>query len=274
VAWRRTASSTIDSVFFLGVDKTMANRRSRLTTFGAIDAFFGGIGFILTTPRIWPLAAVPAVVLTIVLIGLTALGIWGAAESSAFLFGHDRGIWGSIGYWFLTVFLVLITFLIALVLALAVAEPLSAFALERISAAQQRTMTGSAPTSPPLLTAMWLSLCCVCFAIVLGGSALVVLFLLDFFFPPAAIVTVPLKMLVCSWMVAWNLLDYPLGMRGMGLLARMKWVGRHFGAFTLFGFLWAIVGVVPGIILVLLPMGVAGATRLVICGDTFPMNNK
>jgi CysZ protein len=246
-----------------------ANRRSRVTTLGAIDAFVGGISFILTTPRTWPLAVVPAAILTVLLIGLTAVGVWGGAELSAVLVGPDRGTWGAIGYWVLTVFFALIAFLIALVLA----EPLSAFALERISAAQQRALTGFAPESPSLMAAMWLSLCCVSFALVLGGFALVALFLVSFFFPPAAVVTIPLKVLVCSWMVAWNLLDYPLGLRGMGLSARLKWVRQHFGAFTLFGFLWAMVAVVPGIILLLLPMGVAGATRLVLWDDPKPANN-
>jgi CysZ protein len=202
------------------------------------------------------------------LTGFTALGIWGAAEFSAILFGQDRGIWGSIGFWVLTVFLALIAFLFALVLALALAEPFSAFALDRISAAQQRALTGFAAESPPLHVAVWLSLVCVSFGIVLGGTALVALLAVDFFFPPAALVTVPLRILICSWMVAWNLLDYPLGRRRMGLLARLKWVGQHFGAFTLYGFLWAMLAVVPGIILVLLPMGVAGATRMVIWADT------
>jgi CysZ protein len=245
----------------------MADRRNRETTLGAIDAFCGGISFILTTPRMWPLAIVPAAILTVLLIGLTAVGVWGGAELSASLFGPDRGTWGAIGHWILTVVFALIALLIALVLALTLAEPLSAFALERISVAQQRALTGFAPESPPFMAAMWLSLCCVSFALVLGGFALAALFLVSFFFPPAAVVTIPLKVLVCSWMVAWNLLDYPLGLRGMGLSARLQWVGKHFGAFTLFGFLWAMVAVVPGIILLLLPMGVAGATRMVLGDD-------
>lgn len=248
----------------------MADRNSGLTTLDAIGAFFGGIVFIVTTPRVWLLAMVPAAVLTIVVTGFTALGIWGAVESSALLFGQDRGIWGSIGYWILTVLLALIALLLAIVLSLAVAEPLSAFALERISMAQQRALTGYAPEPPSLLASLWLSLWCISFSLVLGGLAIIILFLVEFFFPPAAIVTVPLKMLVCSWMVAWNLLDYPLALRGMGLMARLKWVGQHFGAFTLFGFLWAMIAVVPGIILVLLPMGVAGATRMVIWDDPTP----
>jgi CysZ protein len=250
----------------------MADRRSRLTTLSAIDAFFGGIGFILTTPRTWPLAVVPAAILTVLLIGLSSVGVWGGAELSAVLFGPDRGAWGAIGYWVLTVVFSLIALLMALVLALSLAEPLSAFALERISAAQQRALTGFAPESPSLLAAMWMSLCCVSFGLVLGGFALVALFLVSFFFPPAAVVTIPLKVLVCSWMVAWNLLDYPLGLRGLGLSARLKWVRPHFGAFTLFGFLWVMVAVVPGIILLLLPMGVAGATRMVLGDDPKPPN--
>lgn len=251
----------------------MADRPSRVTSLGAINAFVGGIGFILTTPRTWPLAVVPAAILTILLIGLTAVGVWGAAELSDVLLGHDRGILGTIGYWILTVFFALIAFLIALVLALALTEPLSAFALERISAAQQLALTGFTPESPALFATIWLSLCCVSFGVVLGGLALVALFLINLFFPPAVVVTVPLKVLVCSWMVAWNLLDYPLGLRGMGLLARLKWVREHFGAFTLFGFLWVMVAVVPGIVLVLLPMGVAGATRMVLEDDPKPPNN-
>jgi uncharacterized protein involved in cysteine biosynthesis len=251
----------------------MADRRSRVTTLGAIDAFFGGIRFILTTPRTWRLAVVPAAILTVLLIGLTAAGVWGGAELSALLIGPDRGTWGAIGYWVLNVFFALIALMIAMVLALTLAEPLAAFALERISAAQQRALLGFAPESPPFMAAMWLSLSCVSFALVLGGVALVALFLASFFFPPAAVVTIPLKVLVCSWMVAWNLLDYPLGLRGMGLSARLQWVGKHFGAFTLFGFLWAMVAVVPGIILLLLPMGVAGATRLVLGDDPKPLNN-
>jgi CysZ protein len=250
----------------------MADRPTRVTTLSAIGAFVGGIGFILTTPRMWPLAVVPAAVLTILLIGLTTLGVWGAAELSAMLFGQDREIVGSIGYWVLTVFLALIAFLFALVLALGLAEPLSAFALERISAAQERALTGFVAESPPLYVAVWLSLCCVSFGLVLGGSALVALFLVDLFFPPAALVTVPLRVFVCSWMVAWNLLDYPL--RRRGIVARLKWVGQHFGAFTLYGFLWTMLAVVPGIILVLLPMGVAGATRMVVWADAKPPTNE
>jgi uncharacterized protein involved in cysteine biosynthesis len=70
-------------------------------------------------------------------------------------------------------------------------------------------------------------------------------------------------------MLAWDFIDYPLAMRGVGLERRFAWVGRNFGAFTLFGVLWALMIVLPGVQLVILPMGVAGATRLVVADERF-----
>jgi CysZ protein len=107
----------------------------------------------------------------------------------------------------------------------------------------------------------------VAVALLIGGSLLVVLFLVSFFFPPATVVTVPLKVLVCGWMLAWDFIDYPLAMRGVGLERRFAWVGRNFGAFTALGVLWALLVVVPGAVLLVLPMGVAGATRLVVADE-------
>ena len=72
---------------------------------------------------------------------------------------------------------------------------------------------------------------------------------------------------IVSAVLAWDFLDYPLGLRGLGVRARLRWVRRHFGAFTLFGVLWAGLCVVPGVVLVLLPMGVAGATRMILRDD-------
>src|SRR5262245_11949602 len=250
----------------------MPETRSRITTLAAIDAFFGGVGFVMATPRVWGLAAVPAVMLVFVFGGFLTLGVWGATELDRLLFGTNRGSWGTAGYWIVFVFLIFIAFLIALLMALALTEPFAGFALVRISRAQQRALTGTDVKPPLLIAALWLSVCCVSFAVLLGGSTLVLLMLINLVYPPAVVVTVPLKLLICAWMLAWDLLDYPLGLRGQGLWRRLKWVTRHFGAFTLFGLIWAMVAFVPGVILVLLPMGVAGATRLVLQDDPRPPN--
>jgi uncharacterized protein involved in cysteine biosynthesis len=252
----------------------MSADKPRLTTLRAFDAFAGGIGFILGTPRVWLHAAVPAVMMTLLLVAFTCLGGWGAVEVGHEAFGVHRGTWGGIGYWVLTVLLVIFFFLLAVLLSLVLAEPLSCFALERISQAQERTLTGHVSHSPPLLRTLWMSIRVVSFALILGGSALVILFAVNLFFPPAAIVTVPLKAVVVGWMLAWDFIDYPMTLRHQGLRARLKWVFRNFGAFTLYGLMWTFFVVVPGVVLVLLPMGVAGATRMVLLDDPRPTNDK
>src|SRR5262245_40520333 len=133
----------------------MADPRRRLTTLDAIDAFFGGIGFIMATPRVWGLAIVPAILLVILFGGFLTLGVWGAFELDRVLFGVNRGTWGTVGYWIMFVLFVLVAILMALLMALALTEPLAGFALERISRAQQRALTGIDAQPPSLVAAIW-----------------------------------------------------------------------------------------------------------------------
>jgi len=252
----------------------MPEAKSHLSWTGAFDAFAGGVGFIIGTPRTWPLAALPAAIMTLLTILFTVLAVWGSAEFSAWVFGSERGTWGGIGYWVVVVLLVLVLFLIGVLLALLLAEPLAALALERISQAQQRAITGSAPPPSPLIGSIWMNVKAITFSLALGGPTLLALFAVNLFFPPAAIVTVPLKLLVFGWMLAWDFIGYPMGLRKQGLRARLKWVFRNFGAFTLFGLMWAFCVVVPGVVLVLLPMGVAGATRMVLVDDPRPTDDE
>src|SRR5262249_19556915 len=86
----------------------------------------------------------------------------------------------------------------------------------------------------------------------------------DLCFPPMAAVTVPARFIAGGWLLAWNFLDYPLSLRGLGVWARLAWAFRHFDEFTVFGLTWAALLFVPGLFFVILPMGVAGATRLVV----------
>jgi uncharacterized protein involved in cysteine biosynthesis len=48
----------------------------------------------------------------------------------------------------------------------------------------------------------------------------------------------------------------------------VRWVWRNVGAFTAFGLAWAGLVVIPGVVLLLLPMGVAGATRMVVLDES------
>jgi CysZ protein len=99
-------------------------------------------------------------------------------------------------------------------------------------------------------------------ALAVGVPFVVALTLVGWFFPPAAVVTVPLKILVGALLVGWDLVDYPLAMHGLRLGARLRWAGRHLGALLGFGLAATIFFAVPGLGLLALPCGVAGATRL------------
>jgi len=245
----------------------MARASGQLATLGALDAFMGGIGFVATNPRVWGYSIVPAAMLVLLSMGFIILGIWSAAELSSYIFGPVCGTWSGIGKWTATILLSLVAFLLSLVLALLLAEPLSGMALERIAQAQERKLTGTAPPALPVLKSILLSARAVAIAVIPGVTVLVILFAINLIYPPAMVVTVPLKLLVCAWMLAWDFLDYPLGLRRLGVRARLRWVLRNFGAFTVFGVCWALFAIVPGVILVLLPMGVAGATRMVLLDD-------
>jgi len=230
----------------------------------AARAFMGGIGFVVGTPSIWLYAAVPAAMMVVLTLLFGSLGIWAANRGSAAILGEVTSTWGHVADWVLTVLLAIIALLVAVVLALTLAQPLSCFALEKIVHAQERALTGQATEGPSLLVSMYLTFKISVLALFFGVPILALLFAINLVFPPATVVTVPLKLLVVGWLLAWDFLDYPLGLRRYGLRARCRWVAGNFEAFTVFGFLWAIFVVVPGVVLLLLPMGVAGATRLVV----------
>jgi CysZ protein len=232
-----------------------------------LAAFFGGIGFVMTTPGVWLYALVPVTVLLLLACGGCVGGALGAWETVFHFIDREAGGWKQAEGWLLTVLLSVLFIVLGLLAALTLAQPLSGFALDAISHAQEKLLTGRAAPKLPLLASAWNALKIGLFAFLLGAPVLVGLTVVGLLFPPAAVVTIPLKILVCGWMLAWDFVDYPLAMRRLGLRARIEWAGRHFLAFTAFGVAWALLVVVPGLVLVLLPMGVAGATQLVVMAD-------
>lgn len=230
----------------------------------ALSAFVGGIWFVLKTPSVWPFASVPILTALLLACGLFGLGVNYADRVAKWLLGADAGAAGSWAVWGVVVLLSLgLSALIALVLA----QPLSGWALEAISRRQEQRLTGRCPPEPSFLRALWVGLRCSLFIVVAGGFLAVFLMTITLVFPPAAVVTVPLKVLMAAALLAWDLVDYPLGLRGLGIRARLRWARSHRWGFLTFGLLWAAVLLIPGIFLLVLPMGVAGATRLVVTAE-------
>lgn len=239
-------------------------RKKALGMSEGMSAFAGGIGFIVSSPSVWGYAVVPALMMLLLATIFSALGLWGASWATDAIMGRELGTWGQVGSWALYILLCLLALLLAILLALSLAQPLSGFALEAIAHAQEYELTGRKTPAPSYLASMWSNIKVVLVALVLGTPILILLFAIEIAFPPAALVVIPLKFLVCGWLLAWDFIDYPLSIHGHGIRNRMNWVFRNFGAFTVFGLVWSMLLIVPGMVLLILPMGVAGATRLVV----------
>jgi CysZ protein len=242
--------------------------RDRSATGGVaagLRAFLGGIDFVATTPGVWGYALVPVGVFFVLGTCFGLVGIWAAIMAGTAFVGGPTGAMGAAGRWLLTICFSLVGLLVALFVSLGLAQPLSGFALNAIVRAQERALAcDSWVQTTSFTTALFRTLRVSVFTAVFGIATIGLFFFTTLVFPPAVVVTTPLSFLVGGWTLAWNFLDYPLGARGLGVRARLKWFSRRSQAILAFGLAWAAVLLIPGVALLLLPMGVAGATRLVI----------
>jgi CysZ protein len=231
-------------------------------TFGAgVRALFGGFGFVLSNPDVWPLALVPVVVASVItgLLGWGAVA-WVPAEVRALLGARGDGLLGTV----LGVVATVVALLGAALLGFALSQPLSGPALERI--VRRVEALHGAPRWPAtsLASDVLRSLESIVVSYAFGLPLLAVLFLISVAFPPAAVVTTPLKLTVTALLLAWDLCDYPLSIRGVPLHARVAFMRRNAAAMLGFGCGLALLGLVPCLFVLVLPAGVAGAARLTV----------
>jgi len=228
--------------------------------FGAV---FWGPGFLVRTPRSWPYAWVPALILVVLSLalgwaavaGVHALvdGWLGAATSWYGRAAHSALAWtGSV-----------LGAVLGFLVALALTPPLSGPALERM-VAQVEHAIGAPPRAPiGLLAEMWCALRAQALAAMFAVPLLALLWIVELLFAPAVFVTVPLKFVVTAVCLAWNLFDYPLTLRGVRMRDRLRLVRAHKAAAFGFGLAFAIVFWIPCFGVLLLPVGVVAAARLV-----------
>lgn len=229
-------------------------------------AFFGGIGFVMSRPRVWPWAMVPVLVLLGLAGSLGALGLWGSwALSSALISGP--GTAAEVGRVSLEVILAGVVIVVSLLVAFAFAQPLSGFALEAISEHQAVALGRARRPKPAFFDNMKRSIAVNLLGLAVWLPLFALLTIIELFAPPAVVVTWPLKFILSALLLAWDLLDYPLGLRAVSVGARLRFIGRNFWSVLVFGSFGALVLLVPGFGLLLLPFGVAGATRLVLRAD-------
>lgn len=240
---------------------------ARIGFFDGVTALFGGLGFIVTTPRMWGWALIPTVVASGLFVGLGGLGVWGGASLAERVVGESVTAWASAGLWTLRVVFGLVGLIVAFLLSISFAQPLSGFALDAIARRQEMSLSGRQWPDQPVFASTVRALSVTLTALAISLPLLVILATITFFFPPASVITIPLKFLVTGLAVAYDFLDYPLGLRGVGVRVRLRFIADHFGAVLGFGASAALLLLIPGLGLILLPFGVAGATRLVVSSD-------
>lgn len=233
--------------------------------FFGIASVFRGLGFLFMRPALWGHALVPVVIAgaLIVLFGATGVVATNALTSGLV----QREGTSVVLAWLLRVVLWLVSVAVAFLVATALAQPLSGFALDALSTRQEEALGGPRRTGPDLLPALLGSLKVTLLGLLVGVPSLLALAVLSFAVPPLAVVTVPLKVVVVGLLAAWDFLDYPFSLRAMGLRARLAFVTDHFAAVLGFGVTVALMLLVPGVGLFLLPVGVLAGTRLVVATE-------
>ena len=149
------------------------------------------------------------------------------------------------------------------VIALAITPPLSGPALEQIVGIQEQELCAPKREPSSFLQEMWCGVKAQVFAAIFVVPIVTVLWLVELFFPPAGVVTIPLKILVASFGLSWNLFDYPLTLRDVRMRDRFGFVMSHKRETLGFGLAFAALFWVPCFGVLMLPVGVAGATRLI-----------
>lgn len=246
----------------------MQTKRAALGFFTGVRAALGGVGFVVSRPAVWPLAMVPVVVAFVLFGGLGALGVAAGTDLARHVVGDPRAsVSSAAGYWVIRLLAWVVGLVLAFVVAISLAQPLSGAALERIARRQEAALGGRAWPDQPFFAGVLRSLRVSLTALALGFPLLVLLALVTLLFPPASVVTIPLKFVVTGLLATYDLLDYPFSVRGQGVRARLAFMRQELLAVLGFGVATGALLLIPLMGLLLLPFGVAGATRLVVAAD-------
>ena len=227
--------------------------------FGAV---FSGFGFLLRTPAAWPYALVPTLLLIVLSVLLAWAGIAGVDALMDSWVGAPSSWYGKAISGVLTWIGAILAAIFGLLLAVLVTPPLSGPALERIVGLEERELGVPARDSMSFWAEIWCGVKAQALAASFALPILAVLWIVELLFAPAVFVTVPLKLLVSALSVAWNLFDYPLTLRGVRMRDRLRLLRQNKLAALGFGLAFALLFWLPCFGVLMLPIGVAGATRI------------
>ncbi len=162
-----------------------------------------------------------------------------------------------------SILVTVIAVIVALFVAFSLSQPISGPAFEALVRRQEADLGVPPRPETSLLSDVWLALKSSLLGILLATPVLLVLLLVGFLFPPAQVVTIPLKVLVAVFVLAWDVCDVPLGLRGIRARRRIAILSRHLGAVLGMAAGVALLALIPCGVLLAMPIGVLGAARLV-----------
>lgn len=221
-----------------------------------------GVSFIVRRPDLWLLAAVPGLVAVTVAGALSGASIGWLPKLAEWLIGPTTTWYADLGAALAAIGLTAVGVLLSIVLGLAMAQPLSGPALERLAVAMEADMGAAPRPVVPFWRSVSRSAGGALLGLAIGIPILVILTIISLVVPVAAWVTFPLQLLVSGVMVTWDLMDYPFTVRGWTLARRAAWMRAHVPAVLGFGVSLGIVLVIPCVQVLLLPAGSVGATWL------------
>ncbi|CAF0978666.1 unnamed protein product [Adineta steineri] len=228
---------------------------------------FQGFYFILTTSSTWSRALVPAILFTLLLFLFAIPGVWAMHILTNRLIRKYSSRFIRVGIWLLRFVLYLVAICLSLIIALLTAQPLSSPALESLIRAQERHLKYPNRPEESFCSSIWRSLRVAVISMLISFVIFIILTSIEFFLPPAIIITTPLKFLITAFIIAYDIIDYPLSLHLLGVRERIPWFKHYIWATLGFGFAMEIIFLIPGAFFLLLPSGICGATRLVVAAE-------
>jgi len=222
---------------------------------------FGAARRLLGQPQAWPWLLVPALVFLLLELGFVALSWRFLKPWVSEQLTHVDWLPGVLAFgasWLAAALAVVLGWLLAMFLA----PLLSAPALERIVGFTELELRAPARAPLGFVAEFWCGARALLSSLAITLPLVLVLSLLELLFPPFAVVSFPLKLLLGALGVAWGLFDYPLTLRGIGARQRFRFMSKHFSVVLGFGCTFSLLFWLPCFGVLMLPVGVAAATRL------------
>jgi len=227
-----------------------------------VKSLFGGIAWLAKSPGAWPMAAVPIAIATVLTASLGYgcfrfipgwVGEW---------VGPVDGTLATVGIGVLKVVATALGVVLSSLIAFALAQPLSGPALEQLVRRQEADLGLEPRPETSFVTDILRSLQSLAVGYAFGLPALAILFTLSLIVPVASVILFPLKLLIASATIAWDICDYPLSIRGLPVGKRVALMLRYKKAILGFAVGLALAGLIPCVLFLFLPGGVVGAARL------------